>query len=175
MQGSSRSKLYEELGRESLCERRWCRRILQIHEIVSNKTPPYLKDKLDTADICTVNTIITIRFVKDAALRDTWTVSFQMQLLGIMLSHSVTIFHQSISLKTIFYLWFVRRKIIFFGIHDASGLRSLLQLGGLKFLKISQKCHNCLIFLVIVFANTVLQILIIFYFRVLFSLLKEQP
>ena len=45
-QGSSRSKLYEELGWESLSERRWCRRILQIHKIVSNKTPFYLKDKL---------------------------------------------------------------------------------------------------------------------------------
>ena len=45
-QGSSRSKLYEELGWESLSERRWCRRILQIHKIVSNKTPSYLKDKL---------------------------------------------------------------------------------------------------------------------------------
>ena len=34
-QDSSRSKLYEELGWESLSERRWCRRILQIHTIVS--------------------------------------------------------------------------------------------------------------------------------------------
>ena len=31
--GSSRSKLYEELGWESLSDRRWCRRILQIHKI----------------------------------------------------------------------------------------------------------------------------------------------
>ena len=45
-QGSSRSKLYEELGWESLSERRWCRRILQIHKIVSNKMPSYLKNKL---------------------------------------------------------------------------------------------------------------------------------
>ena len=45
-QGSSRSKLYEELGWESLSERRWCKRILQIHKIVSNNTPSYLKDKL---------------------------------------------------------------------------------------------------------------------------------
>ena len=45
-QGSSRSKLYEELGWESLSERRWCRRILQIHKILSNNTPSYLKDKL---------------------------------------------------------------------------------------------------------------------------------
>ena len=36
-QGSSRSKLYEELGWESLSDRRWCRRILQIHKIVKIK------------------------------------------------------------------------------------------------------------------------------------------
>ena len=44
-QGSTRSKLYEELGWESLSERRWSRRILQIHKIVSNMTPSYLKAK----------------------------------------------------------------------------------------------------------------------------------
>ena len=45
-QGSTRSKLYDELGWDSLSNRRWCKRILHIHKIVSNKTPPYLKDKL---------------------------------------------------------------------------------------------------------------------------------
>ncbi len=45
-QGSSRSKLYEELGWESLSDCRWCRRILKIHQILSNKTPIYLQDKL---------------------------------------------------------------------------------------------------------------------------------
>ena len=45
-QGSNRSKLYEELGWESLSDRRWCRRILQIHKIKNNTTPSYLKDKL---------------------------------------------------------------------------------------------------------------------------------
>ena len=42
-QGSSRSKLYEELGWETLSERRW--RILHLQNIVSNRTH-YLKDKL---------------------------------------------------------------------------------------------------------------------------------
>ena len=45
-QGSNRSKLYEELGWESLSGRRWCRRILQIHKIKNNMTPSYLSDKL---------------------------------------------------------------------------------------------------------------------------------
>ena len=37
--GSSRSKLYEELGWETLSGRRMCRRILQIHKIFNLKTP----------------------------------------------------------------------------------------------------------------------------------------
>ena len=39
--GSCRSKLYEELGWETLSDRRMCRRILQIHKIFLNdKLPP---------------------------------------------------------------------------------------------------------------------------------------
>ena len=45
-QGSGRTKLYEELGWESLFGRRMGRRILQIHKIFNNKTPSYLNDKL---------------------------------------------------------------------------------------------------------------------------------
>ena len=37
--GSSRSKLYEELGWESLSDRPMGRRILQIHTIFKNNTP----------------------------------------------------------------------------------------------------------------------------------------
>jgi hypothetical protein len=45
-QGSNCSKLNEELGWETLSDRRLCRRILQIHKIMNNKTPSYLKGKL---------------------------------------------------------------------------------------------------------------------------------
>ena len=45
-QGSSRIKLYEELGWESLSDRRMCRRVLQLHKIVDKKTPNYLREKL---------------------------------------------------------------------------------------------------------------------------------
>ena len=45
-QGSNSSKLYEELGWESLADRRWCRRILQIHKIINKNTPNYLNEIL---------------------------------------------------------------------------------------------------------------------------------
>jgi len=39
--GSSRVKLYEKMVWESLSDRRLCRRVLQIHKIVIEKTPVY--------------------------------------------------------------------------------------------------------------------------------------
>ena len=45
-QGSSRSKIYDKLGWESLSHRRKCRRSLQFHKIITNSTLSYLKDKL---------------------------------------------------------------------------------------------------------------------------------
>ena len=45
-QGSDRIKLFEEIGWESLSDRRICKRILQIHKIVDNKSPSYLREKM---------------------------------------------------------------------------------------------------------------------------------
>ena len=45
-QGTDRVKLYEELGWESLSDRRKSRRILQFHKILDQATPSYLRDKL---------------------------------------------------------------------------------------------------------------------------------
>ena len=45
-QGTSRIKIYEELGWESLSDRRMCKRVLQVHKILSEKTPSYLREKL---------------------------------------------------------------------------------------------------------------------------------
>ena len=45
-QGTSRTKIYEELGWESLSDRRMCKRVLQVHKILSEKTPSYLREKL---------------------------------------------------------------------------------------------------------------------------------
>ena len=43
--GTSRVKIYKELGWEALSYRRSSRRILQLHKIVDKKTPPYLYNK----------------------------------------------------------------------------------------------------------------------------------
>ena len=45
-QGSNRPKLYEDLGSETLSDRRWYSRILQIDKIKTTLLPSYLRDKL---------------------------------------------------------------------------------------------------------------------------------
>ena len=45
-QGTSRVKIYEQLRRESLSDRRMSKRVLQLHKIIDDKTPAYLHDKL---------------------------------------------------------------------------------------------------------------------------------
>ena len=61
--GSSRTKLYEELGWESLSDRRMGRRISQIHKMFKNNTPSYLTNCLLTAERCSMVTFAT-PFVK---------------------------------------------------------------------------------------------------------------
>ena len=44
IRGTSKEKLYQELGFESLKDRRWMRRLCYLYEIVSIKQPAYLYD-----------------------------------------------------------------------------------------------------------------------------------
>ena len=44
--GTNRSKLYEEIGWETLSERRKCCRTLQVHKIENKMTPSYLRETL---------------------------------------------------------------------------------------------------------------------------------
>ena len=42
IRGTSKGKLYQELGLESLKDRRWLRRMSYLYKIISTKLPPYL-------------------------------------------------------------------------------------------------------------------------------------
>ena len=44
--GSSSTKIYEELGWESLTDRRYCRRLSRFYKIQNNLTPACMKDPL---------------------------------------------------------------------------------------------------------------------------------
>ena len=45
-QGTSRERLYEELGWESLCERRWARRLTTFYKIKNGLAPSYLSEHI---------------------------------------------------------------------------------------------------------------------------------
>ena len=48
IRGSSREKLYQELGLESLKQRRWFRKLCYFFKITKNQSPKYLFDKMPT-------------------------------------------------------------------------------------------------------------------------------
>ena len=52
--GSNRSKLYEELGWETLSDRRLFRRATQLYKITNNMTPSYLVNKLPPRKRCSL-------------------------------------------------------------------------------------------------------------------------
>ena len=71
-QGTSLNKLYEQLGWESLSDRRWSRRLFQIYKICNNMTPTYLLIMFHVNVDCSMemqNPTIAINYV--ALLPDT--------------------------------------------------------------------------------------------------------
>ena len=110
-QGSNRSNLYDELGWEFLSDRRWCRRVVQIHKIVTH-APCYLKNKLPRFrrplySQNNINTFHGIRCKTDRYMNS----FFQMGLfLGTTSSRILT---QLISVKNTIYLLFAQRKKYF--------------------------------------------------------------
>ena len=129
-QGTNRSTLYEELGWETLSDRRWCRRILQIHKIEKYKTPSYLWDKLPprrrpvyilnysntSQEIRCKTARYKNRFFQDATSPWNNMISnFQdIPTFTSLKSHLLSLIRQKIKST--------------FGIHNALGLRYLFQL-----------------------------------------------
>ena len=79
--GTNRSKLYEELGWESLNDRRWSGRLIQFYKIHNNLTPGYLRENLPPVRSSLYGVrhhiFIAMFFEIQAVIR---TVLFQIQL-----------------------------------------------------------------------------------------------
>ena len=119
--------------------RRWCRRILQIHKIVSGKSPSYLKNKLPRLrrPLYRQSNSNTFHELKCKSLRD--VSNFFPDACYYSFWWYSTFQHP----WNIFYLWFVQREKVFFGIHDPLGLRRFFQLRvGLSSIRYHKKCHN---------------------------------
>ena len=128
--GSSRSKLYEELGWETLSDRRMCRRILQIHKIFKNKTPSYLKDKLPPNCRALFNGNIRNTFREIICKSNRYMNSFFPDAIAswnIFIKHFDDVPSLDI-LKNYINTFFRPTSKSIFGIHDPFGLRYLFQL-----------------------------------------------
>ena len=145
-QGSSRLKLYEELGWESLSDRRWCRRMLHLHKILDNKTPCYLKDKLPRfrRPLYVQNNCIT--FHEKRCRTERHKGSFFPAATNSW-NKIITYFNNNIPTIGSFknHILSLIRPVAksVFGIHDPKGIHNLFQLRvGLSSLKYHKRQHN---------------------------------
>ena len=128
-QGTNRTKLYEELGWESLSDRRWQRRLSTFYKISNNMTPSYLRDHiLPSFDRLTSTRSNSLR--APLARTDRFSNSFfpycitNWNLLDVSLSStpSYHIFKNSL-------IKFIRPKgNSFYSIRDNDGIRLLTKI-----------------------------------------------
>ena len=141
--GTSRVKLYEELGWESLSDRRMSRRILQLHKIIDEKTPQYLRDKLPPNR----NVLVNLPYVfSDMRCRtDRYCNSFfpnGASTWNNVISHFDT-FPSFLKLKSHLLSLFRPNFKSVFNVHNPPLLRYLFQLRvGLSKLRAHKKRHN---------------------------------
>ena len=144
-QGTSRCKLYEELGWESLSDRRTCRRVLQIHKIVDEKTPKYLHDCLPPNRNVIINLPLIFKEFKTRTER--YSNSFFPNAVSLWNNFILNFpnLPTLLQLKTHLLSLFRPPPKPIYGIHDPVTLRLLFQLRvGLSKLRYHKKRHNFL-------------------------------
>ena len=143
--GSSRTKLYEELGWESLSDRRRCRRILQVHKIENRTTPSYLNDKLPAHRGPQPNGNIPNTFYELRSRTNRYRKSFFPDAIvswNKFITHFATM-PTFKSLKNYISCFFRPKPHSIFRIHDPLGIHYLFQLRvGLSPLRNHKKRHN---------------------------------
>ena len=143
--GSNRATLYEELGWESLSDRRWCRRILQIYKIKNNMTPSYLRQTTPNPQDCYIDLVTQIHFTQISCKTSRYMNRYFPDAINswnFIITNVHNLPHFT-SLKA-HILSLIRPKIKnTFGVHDPSGLRYLFQLRvKLSPLRNHKKHHN---------------------------------
>jgi hypothetical protein len=143
-QGTSRNKLYDELGWESLSDRRWLRRLILLYKIRNNMTPLYLRNNLPRERIplyCNRSTL----YHEFMCNTNKYINSFFPNVIKSWNNLGFE-FHNSVSLN-IFKNQLIKlirpnAKSIF-KLHDTVGIKILYQLRvGLSPLKCHKKIHN---------------------------------
>ena len=141
--GSNRIKLYEDIGWESLSDRRTSRRILQIHKIVTGKSPFYLSEKMPPNRR---NLIALPHVFQDIRCRTELYLSSFYPNATSTWNNIISSFEQLPSfgsLKTYLLSLFRPNGKSTYGIYDPVYLRYILQLRvGLSQLRCHKKRHH---------------------------------
>ena len=125
-QGTNKLKLYDELGWESLSVRRVSRRIFQVHKIIDNKTPPYLKGKLPPNRFPFLTTVFRdIKFNNDRYKKSFFPDG--ISLWNETITHLEYFPTRATLQKHTLSLFRSKPKSIF-GLHDPEGPRYIFQL-----------------------------------------------
>ena len=143
--GTSREKLYAELGWESLSSRRWSRRLILFYKIMNNLTPLYTKESIPPPHQSNYSLRIQDVIGRPRARTEKFQSSFYPNCISewnkldpeIRLSPSVNVFKTKL-------LSLIRppAKSVF-GIHDPIGLSYLTQIRvGLSRLNFHKFKHN---------------------------------
>ena len=145
--GSSREKLYTELGWETLSDRRWARRLIQLYKIKNDFTPEYLKLNLPSPNDRLSRNNSGTSFYEIMCNTTKYKNSFfpdavkSWNNIGNDFTSSTTV---SCLKSKLFNLIRPQPKRIY-DIHDPSGIRFLYQLRvGLSPLKCHKRHHNFL-------------------------------
>ena len=143
--GTNTSKLYEELGLESLSDRRWGRRLTQFFKMHNSLTPPYLTDILPPKRRLLYGKTNPNIYESIRCKSTRYRSSFLPDSVNSWNNLSLDL-HESVSLETFKHRinCFIRPlpKSIF-GIHNPKGLRCLFQLRvGLSPLRYDKRRHN---------------------------------
>ena len=140
-QGSSRLKIYKELGWESLTDRRLCRRILVLHKIIDSDKANYLKEKLPPNR----SPFLTYVFQNIKCKTDRHKNSFFPNAISLW-NELITHFEDFPSygaLKSHLQSFFRPELKSIFGLSEKSGISFLFQLRlGLSPLRAHKKRHN---------------------------------
>jgi len=144
-QGSNRNKLYDELGWESLSDRRWCRRLIQLYKIRNNLTPQYLRDNLpgqripryrNTTDYCYHEIFCITSRYKNSFFPD---VTKSWNDIGPEFQSCTSL--ESFKRGILNLIRPIEKSI--YGIHDPLSLKRIFQLRvGLSPLKCHKKSHK---------------------------------
>ena len=143
--GTSREKLYDELGWETLNLRRWSRRLVLFYKIVNNMTPDYMRHPIPRLQESMYNLRRRVTIAQICARTESYKSSFYPNCLSewdkldpdIRLSTSVSVFKKKL-------LSLIRPACKpVFGIFDPRGLSILTQLRvGLSKLNFHKFKHN---------------------------------